>query len=74
MTAAATRDDLLSVVTALTEQAATQRQLQRDYEARAITCDELTRAMYERFAAQARGTAWAFEVSADMISKYVSAP
>lgn len=71
MTAAATRDDLAAVVTALTEQAATQRRWQQEYEAKAAALDGLNRALFERFAAQARGTAEGFEVSADMIRKYV---
>jgi hypothetical protein len=86
VTAAATRDDLASVVTALTEQAATQRQWQAQYEAMAtaenalvlksetpsaIAWHRANEALHERHAATARGTAHAFEVSADMIRKYV---
>jgi hypothetical protein len=89
MSVAATRDDLASVVTALTNAAVLQRKWQAGYEANASasraaagdTEDELERArhrsvmaLYERFAAQARGTAHGFEVSADMIRRYVSVP
>jgi hypothetical protein len=61
------------VVTALTESAATQRQWEKEYRATAAQLNDepSTKAMWLRFAAQAKGTAWAFEVSADMISKYV---
>jgi len=75
MTAEATRDDLAAVVTALTESAAEQRRWEAKYEARALECDGdswAVRMLWERFAAHARGAAHAFEVSADMISKYVS--
>lgn len=71
MSAAATRDDIESVIKALTEQAATQRKWQAEYEAKAAALTGLSRATFERFAAQARGSAHAFEVSADMISEYV---
>lgn len=74
MTAAATRDDLAGLVTVLTEQAVTQRKWQQEYEAKAAVLTGETRVVFERFAAQAKGTAHAFEVSADMIRKYVSVP
>jgi hypothetical protein len=73
VTAAATRDDLASVVTALTEQAAKQRHFQAQYEAKAhAALDNYERSVWVHAAAVARGTANGFEVSADMISKYVS--
>jgi hypothetical protein len=86
MSAQATRDDLLSVVTELTEAAATQREWQAEYEAKALVArrqaderyvgtgeiqDRTVESLMARFAAQAKGTAHGFEVSADMISKYV---
>ena len=89
MSAAATRDDLASVVTALTEAAATQREWQAEYEAKALVArrqsderyvgtgelqDRTVESLMARFAAQAKGTAHGFEVSADMISKYVQVP
>lgn len=75
MSAAATRDDLAAVVHALTESAATQRQWQAEYEAKIPELVEPeSKALFGRFAAQAKGTAFAFEVSADMIRKYVDAP
>lgn len=73
MSAAATRDDLASVHKALSDQAAVQRKWQAEYEARAAAArDVYERAVWERAGAMARGTASAFEVSADMISKYVA--
>ena len=73
MSAAGTRDDLLSVVTALTEAAATQRKWQAEYEEKAhFTVNRDLQAIeWRRCAAMARGAANAYEVSADMISKYV---
>jgi len=73
VSAAATRDDLASVVTALTESAAMQRRWQTEYKEKATQCDgdSLLHGLWLRFAAEARGTALAFEISADMISKYV---
>jgi hypothetical protein len=77
---------LAAVVTALTEQAATQRKWQAEYEALATAENALALAhktplmvahhrrqqsVHERHAAQARGTANAYETSADMIRKYV---
>jgi hypothetical protein len=89
VSAAATRDDLAAVVTALSEQAATQRRWEAEYETSAATSrasaasttDQLeyerhrsVQHLNEKFAAQARGTATAYEVSADMIRKYVTVP
>ena len=73
MSAAATRDDLAAVVTALTESAAEQRKWQAEYIALAVAADSVeARTVWNRNAAMAQGTALAFEISADMISKYVS--
>ena len=76
MSAAATRDDLASVVKALTESAAVQRRWQAEYKEKATRSegDSLVRELWLRFAAEARGTALAFEISADMLSKYVGDP
>ena len=86
MSAAATRDDLASVVTALTESAVTQRTWQAQYEALAEAENRLAlssetpvviahhraqQALHERHAVQARGTANGLEIGADMIRKYV---
>lgn len=71
MSAAATRDDLASVVTALTEQAATQRKWQAEYEDKAEGSSGGTRELWLRFAREAKGAAFAFEISADMLNKYV---
>jgi hypothetical protein len=72
MTAATTRDDLASVVTALKDSALEQRRWQAEYEAKAAQLDGANRALFERFAAQARGSATAYEVSADMLKRYVT--
>jgi hypothetical protein len=89
VSAAATRDDLAAVVKALTDSAAEQRRWQAEYEAKARFSRDLADAsdndlvrrvalaeqyMNDRHAALARGTATGYEVSADMISKYVSVP
>jgi hypothetical protein len=75
VSAAATRDDLAAVVASLTDSAAVQRQWQAEYETkaaeRASAADLISHSMYERFAAQARGTANGLEIGANMISKYV---
>lgn len=89
MTAAATRDDLLSVVSALTQSAEQQRVWEQEYRAKAQVSRDAARdtdnqldyqryrteeSLWERFASHASGTANAFEVSADMINKYVTVP
>jgi hypothetical protein len=74
MSAAATRDDLAGLVVALTESAAMQRRWEAEYDAKAETLTGSARDVFLRFAAQAKGTATAFEVSADMIRKYVTVP
>jgi hypothetical protein len=71
MTAAALRDDLAGLVHAFTVGAATQRVWEKEYDAKAATLTGDTRLVFERFAAQAKGTAWAFEIAADMLNKYV---
>lgn len=87
---AATRDDLLSVVSALTVSAVEQRRWEQEYRGKAEASFRLANEhdenpllyakyrseqnMFERFAAQAAGTANAFEISADMINKYVEVP
>jgi hypothetical protein len=50
-----------------------QRRWQTEYKEKATQCDgdSLLHGLWLRFAAEARGTALAFEISADMISKYV---
>jgi hypothetical protein len=88
VSAAATRDDLASVVQALTGSAKEQRRWQAEYEAKAAAQFRLSnendedpllsaqhranQALWERFAAQARGSATAYEVSADMLKRYVT--
>lgn len=77
MSAAATRDDLASVVAALTDEATLQDSIQAKYTERTAVAaamdppDRIGEALWEKYAYGARSSALAFTISADMISKYV---